>query len=57
MVSTFVVVAVQDFDDITTVVSGKDSISVAMNEVNDGTLGFVKDTFDDAIKGANTIEI
>ena len=55
MVSTFV--AVQDFDDITTVVSGKDSISVAMNEVNDGTLGFVKDTFDDAIKGANTIEI
>ena len=25
--------------------------------VNDGTLGFVKDTFDDAIKGANTIEI
>ena len=49
------VVAVQDFDDITTVVSGKDSISVAMNEVNDGTLGFVKDTFDDAIKGAKTV--
>lgn len=51
------VIAVQDFDDITTVVSGKDSISVAMDEVNDGTLSFEKDSFDDAIKGENTIEV
>ncbi len=30
------------FDDITTVASGKDSVSIAMKEINDGTLGFVK---------------
>ena len=47
--------AVQDFDDITTVASGKDSVSIAMKEINDGTLGFVKDSFDEAIKGENTI--
>ena len=49
------VTAVQDFDDITTVASGKDSVSIAMKEINDGTLGFVKDSFDEAIKGENTI--
>ena len=49
------VTAVQDFDDITPVASGKDSVSIAMKEINDGTLGFVKDSFDEAIKGENTI--
>ena len=45
----------QDFDDITTVASGKDSVSIAMEEINDSTLSFVKDSFDEAIKGENTI--
>ena len=45
------VTAVQDFD----VASGKDSVSIAMKEINDGTLGFVKESFDEAIKGENTI--
>ena len=49
------VTAVQDFDDNTTVASGKDSVSIAMKEINDGTLGFVKESFDEAIKGENTI--
>ncbi|MCH4081273.1 MAG: DNA-directed RNA polymerase subunit omega [Atopobiaceae bacterium] len=47
------VVDVQDFDDITTVVSGEDPVSIAMKEIEDGTLGFVKDDFDEAIKGTN----
>ncbi|MCH3968385.1 MAG: DNA-directed RNA polymerase subunit omega [Atopobiaceae bacterium] len=42
---------VQEVDDITTVVSGQDPISVAMNELDDGTLGFVKDEFDQEIAG------
>lgn len=49
------VTAIQDFDDITTVVSGHDSVSVAMQEIEDGTLSFVKQEFDEEIKGANTI--
>ena len=44
------VTAIQDFDDITTVVSGTDPVSVAMDE---GTLGFVKEDFDEEIKGSN----
>ena len=51
------VTAIQDFDDITTVVSGEDTVSIAMEEIESGTLGFVKDEFDDDIKGANTIAI
>lgn len=47
------VTAIQDFDDITTVVSGEDPVSVAMNEINDGTLSFVKEQFDQEIKGSN----
>ncbi len=49
------VAAIQEFDDITTVVSGKDTVSIAMEEIESGTLGFVKDEFDEDIKGANTI--
>ena len=44
------VTAIQDFDDITTVASGKDPVSIAMQEIEDGTLDF-----DEDIKGANTI--
>lgn len=47
------VTAIQDFDDITTVVSGEDSISTAMEEIDSGTLGFVKEDFDEEIKGSN----
>ena len=51
------VTAIQDFDDITTVVSGKDTVSIAMEEIESGTLGFVKEEFDEDIKGANTISL
>lgn len=44
---------VQDFDDITTVVSGEDPVSIAMEEIDSGTLSFVQDDFDEAIKGEN----
>lgn len=47
------VTAIQDFDDITTVVSGTDPVSVAMEEIDEGTLGFVKENFDEEIKGSN----
>ena len=51
------VAAIQDFDDITTMVSGKDTVSIAMEEIKDGTLSFVKEDFDEDIKGANTISM
>lgn len=44
----------QDFDDITTMASGEDTVSVAMQEINDDILGFVQDEFDEAIRGANS---
>lgn len=47
------VTAIQDFDDITTVVSGEDPISTAMEEIDSGTLSFVKEDFDEEIKGSN----
>ena len=47
------VTAIQDFDDITTVVSGTAPVSVAMEEIDEGTLGFVKEDFDEEIKGSN----
>lgn len=47
------VTAIQDFDDITTVVSGEDSVSIAMDEIADGTLGFVHEEFDEQIRGSN----
>lgn len=43
------VTAIQDVDDITTVVSGKDPISIAMDEIEDGTLGFVQEEFDEQL--------
>ena len=47
------VTAIQEFDGITTVVSGEDSISTAMEEIDSGTLSFVKEDFDEDIKGSN----
>ena len=48
------VVAIQDVDDITTVVSGQDTTTIAMEEIANGTLGYVKEDFDEAIKDTNT---
>ncbi len=47
------VTAIQEFDDITTVASGEDPVSIAMEEINGGILGFAQDEFDEAIKGSN----
>lgn len=47
------VTAIQDFDDITTMASGEDTISIAMQEINDDVLGFAQDEFDDQIRGSN----
>ncbi|EHF01878.1 MULTISPECIES: DNA-directed RNA polymerase subunit omega [Olsenella] len=47
------VTAIQEFDDITPVISGEDPVSIAMSEIEDGTLSFVKDEFDNQIKGSN----
>lgn len=47
------VVAVEDFDDVTTVVSGEDPVSIAMEEISDGTLGFDQEAFDDEVSGKN----
>lgn len=48
------VTAIQDVDDITTVVSGRDTTTIAMEEIANGTLGYVKEDFDEAIKDTNT---
>ena len=47
------VTALQEFDDITTVISGEDPVSIAMEEIDAGTLSFVQDAFDEDIKGSN----
>lgn len=47
------VAAVQEFDDITTVISGEDPVSIAMEEIESGTLSFVQDEFDEEIRGSN----
>lgn len=47
------VTQIQDFDDITTVVSGEDPVSIAMEEIVDGKLSYVKEDFDRKIAGAN----
>lgn len=49
------VTAIQDVDDITTVVSGKDPVTVAMKEIEDGTLGYDHSDFQREIKGSNEI--
>lgn len=50
------VTAIQDFDDITTVVSGEDPVSIAMQEIENDTLSFVKEDFDKDIKGSNDVK-
>ena len=47
------VTAIQDFDDITTIISGKDTVSIAMDEIEAGTLSFVKEDFDNDLKAQN----
>lgn len=49
------VTAIQPVDDITTIVSGKDPVTIAMDEIENDTLGFVKEDFDEAIRGNNNI--
>ncbi|MBR3226144.1 MAG: DNA-directed RNA polymerase subunit omega [Atopobiaceae bacterium] len=48
------VMEAQDFDDITTIASGEDTVSIAMQEINDDVLSFEQEEFDEAIRGANT---
>ena len=45
------VAAVQEFDDITPVISGEDPVSIAMEEIESGTLSFVQDLFDEEDEG------
>jgi DNA-directed RNA polymerase subunit omega len=47
------VIQVQEFDDITPVVSGEDSVSIAMEEIESGVLSFVDDEFDENIRRSN----
>ena len=48
------VTAIQDVDDITTVVSGKDPISIAMDELDGGVLGYTVAEFDTEIADGDT---
>lgn len=48
------VTVIQDVDDITTVVSGKDPISIAMDELDDGVLGYNVAEFDTEIADGDT---
>ena len=43
------VLAVQDVDDITIALSGKDSISMAMEEIVDGDISYDHDRFETAL--------
>ena len=44
------VVAVQDVDDITTALSGKDTISMAMEEIADGEISYNREAFDESLR-------
>ena len=43
------VLAVQDVDDITIALSGKDSISMAMEELVDGSISYEEDRYEEAL--------
>lgn len=43
------VLAVQDVDDITVALSGRDTISMAMDEIVDGDISFDHGTFEEAL--------
>ena len=45
------VVRVQEVDDITTTISGQDPVTIAMDEIEEGTLSFVQESFDAEIAG------
>ncbi len=45
------VLAVQDIDDITIALSGKDAISMAMEEIVEGDISYDHDTFERSVKG------
>ena len=47
------VAAVQEFDDITPLISGEDPVSIAMEEIESGILGFVRESFVEEIRGSN----
>ena len=47
------VTAIQPLDDITVAISGKDTVSIAMQEIADDVLGFDRQDFDNDLKGAN----
>lgn len=49
------VLAVQDIDDITIAMSGKDTISMAMEEIVDGNISFEHDKYEAAL-GHKTAE-
>ncbi len=44
---------VQGFEDVTTIISGEDPISIAMKEIGDGTLSYDKSDFDEDIVNGN----
>ena len=50
------VAAVQEFDDITPVISGEDPVSIAMAEIQSDTLGFVHEEYETSVKGYVTSE-
>lgn len=43
------VLAVQDVDDITIALSGKDTISMAMEELVDGSISYEEDRYEEAL--------
>ena len=47
------VTAIQPLDDITVAISGKDTVSIAMQEIADDVLGFDRQDLDNDLKGAN----
>lgn len=50
------VLAVQDIDDITIAMSGKDTISMAMEEIVDGNISFEHDKYEAALGHKAAVE-
>ena len=50
------VLAVQDIDDITTALSGKDTISMAMDEIVDGDISYDEDRYEHALGHQQPVE-
>ena len=50
------VLAVQDIDDITVALSGKDTISMAMEEIVDGDISFDHDKYERALGHQQPVE-